>query len=55
MNHSRGVVGMGREAQPEKHPEGGTRLAWVCEKCGALVVIGFWPFCRPGHPEDHKR
>jgi len=26
-----------------------------CEKCGADVYPGDWPFCRPGHPEDHER
>lgn len=27
----------------------------ACEKCGGKVYEGDWPFCRPGHPEDHIR
>jgi hypothetical protein len=26
-----------------------------CDKCGGQVAPGDWPFCRPGHAEDHKR
>jgi hypothetical protein len=26
-----------------------------CEKCGGMVWTGDWPYCRPGHPEDHRR
>lgn len=53
---------MGRE--PSGLPKSLRHLRWLdaptpsvsrCERCGGHVATGDWPFCRPGHPEDHER